>query len=204
MAEDKSERPEGKTVHATDKSRARSRAARHTELISARRQHVRFLFLTPRPLIPGPLVRHVCCPPLCHPTGMPSAPPFALTPSAHTSSLQSRRSAFARLARFASTSAKAPTLKERLAELIPAEIENVRPFLCAVPRPGLNVLAIGESGARRAWQEVVRPRPRRPALWVRLSRVPAHTPRTDTSQRHARPARAHLGGLRPRPRYAPP
>ncbi|KAI0709868.1 citrate synthase [Earliella scabrosa] len=39
---------------------------------------------------------------------------------------QSRRSAFARSARFASTSAKAPTLKERLAELIPAEIENVK------------------------------------------------------------------------------
>ncbi|CDO74358.1 hypothetical protein BN946_scf184355.g6 [Trametes cinnabarina] len=39
---------------------------------------------------------------------------------------QSRRSAFARSARFASTSAKAPTLKERLADLIPAEIENVK------------------------------------------------------------------------------
>ncbi|EIW57795.1 citrate synthase [Trametes versicolor FP-101664 SS1] len=39
---------------------------------------------------------------------------------------QSRRTAFARSARFASTSAKAPTLKERLAELIPAEIENVK------------------------------------------------------------------------------
>nr|VWO96081.1 Uncharacterized protein [Ganoderma boninense] len=39
---------------------------------------------------------------------------------------QSRRSAFARSARYASTSAKAPTLKERLAELIPAEIENVK------------------------------------------------------------------------------
>ncbi|RDX41748.1 citrate synthase [Polyporus arcularius HHB13444] len=39
---------------------------------------------------------------------------------------QSRRSALARSARFASTSAKAQTLKERLAELIPAEIENVK------------------------------------------------------------------------------
>ncbi|KAH9945493.1 citrate synthase [Epithele typhae] len=39
---------------------------------------------------------------------------------------QSRRSAFARSARFASTSAKAPTLKERIAELIPVQLENVK------------------------------------------------------------------------------
>ncbi|CAL1715744.1 unnamed protein product [Somion occarium] len=39
---------------------------------------------------------------------------------------QSRSSALARSARFASTAAKQQTLKERLAELIPAEIENVK------------------------------------------------------------------------------
>ncbi|OBZ72664.1 Citrate synthase, mitochondrial [Grifola frondosa] len=39
---------------------------------------------------------------------------------------QSRRSAFVRSARFASTSTKQATLKERLAELIPAEIQNVK------------------------------------------------------------------------------
>ncbi|THG93199.1 hypothetical protein EW026_g7972 [Hermanssonia centrifuga] len=39
---------------------------------------------------------------------------------------QTPRSAFARSARFASTAAKQQTLKERLAELIPAELENVK------------------------------------------------------------------------------
>lgn len=39
---------------------------------------------------------------------------------------QSRQTTFARSARFASTAAKQQTLKERLAELIPAELENVK------------------------------------------------------------------------------
>ncbi|KAF7789821.1 hypothetical protein EIP86_000767 [Pleurotus ostreatoroseus] len=39
---------------------------------------------------------------------------------------QTPRASFARTARFASTAAKQQTLKERLAELIPTELENVK------------------------------------------------------------------------------
>lgn len=48
-------------------------------------------------------------------------------------SLQSRSSAWARSARFASTAAKQQTLKERLAELIPQELEQVRTLPTTLP-----------------------------------------------------------------------
>lgn len=92
----------------------------------------------------------------------PHTPPT--TPLTPLPSPQSRRSAFARSARYASTSAKAPTLKERLAELIPAEIENVcAPFFVSPRSPTAHPsisLAIGESHPCCTRQKVLRSRSR--------------------------------------------
>lgn len=53
---------------------------------------------------------------------------FSFVPSANFALQSSSPSRFALLSsRLASTSSKQPTLKERLAVLIPQEIENVRP-----------------------------------------------------------------------------
>jgi hypothetical protein len=86
--------------------------------------------------------------------------------------------------RLLSTAPKQPTLKERLAELIPAAQEKVRmrrlsTSLCCA---GTQTFAIdvtiphtGQGGPCSARKQVLWTRPRRPALWVRLT-VP-HTRR---------------------------
>lgn len=73
-----------------------------------------------------PLIAHVFRPPLRPQAGACIQHSRSHGPSL-TLSAQSRRSAFASPARLASTSAKQSTLKDRLAELIPAEIETVCP-----------------------------------------------------------------------------
>ena len=55
-------------------------------------------------------------------------------PTPHSSPHQTPRSSIARSVRFASTG-KQQTLKERLAELIPVELENVDPLLLRVLPP---------------------------------------------------------------------
>lgn len=67
-------------------------------------------------------------PPQHRPPGTPTPVPHLLV--TNPASVQTPRSSFARTARFASTGAKQQTLKERLAELIPKELENVRLPAC--------------------------------------------------------------------------
>ena len=106
-------------------------------------------------------VHHV---PLHSQTGTFTRAPFCLCPLTLLSQSPSP-SRFALLStRFASTSSKQPTLKERLAALIPHEIEKARPgTLWLLP---LTFFFIGESNQGRAWQKVLRTRCCRSLIWV--------------------------------------
>lgn len=128
------------------------------------RQRVHLLFLQsssspPLPILAMSSALRAAVQQVCQ---QPHTPPT--TPLTPLPSPQSRRSAFARSARYASTSAKAPTLKERLAELIPAEIENVcAPFFVSPRSPTAHPsisLAIGESHPCCTRQKVLRSRSR--------------------------------------------
>lgn len=71
-------------------------------------------------------------------------------------------------ARFSSTAPKQSTLKERLAELIPAELENVCFLWWCLRR---SKLAVGQANTCSAWQKGIRSCPRRSTLWACLSAI---------------------------------
>lgn len=79
---------------------------------------------------------------------------------------QSRPAAVRTQIRLSSTSSKTLSLKERLAELIPQEIENVRCYLLLPHIPAHLSLSTGQGHPCCPRQKGLRSCCRRPALWV--------------------------------------